>query len=59
MTWKEQIENKILTTKNHPIKEISLSKDFIEYEGIVLHKKVSKLKSEEVVRANLIHKGNL
>lgn len=56
MTWKEQIENKILTTKNHPIKEISLSKDFIEYEGIVLHKKVSKLKSEEVVRANLIHK---
>lgn len=56
MTWKEQIEHKILTTTNHPIKEISLSKEKIDYEGIILHKKVSKLKPEEFVRASLIHK---
>lgn len=56
MTWKEQIEHKILTTKNHPIKDFSLVKEKVSYQDIVLHKKVSTLKPEEIVRANLIHK---
>lgn len=56
MTWKETIEHKILTTKNHPIKDFSIAKEKVSYQDIVLHKKVSKLKPEEIVRANLIHK---
>lgn len=56
MTWKEKIEHKILTTKNHPIKKVSLQDQKIMYENIVLHKKVNEFKQEEIVRANLIHK---
>ncbi|WP_417326735.1 restriction endonuclease subunit M [Halarcobacter sp.] len=55
MTWKETIEYKILTTKNHPIKDFSIAKEKISYQDIVLNKKINKLKNEEIVRANLIH----
>lgn len=56
MNWKEKIEHKILITKKHPIKDFSIAKEKIAYQDIVLHKKVTKLKAEEIVRASLIHK---
>lgn len=55
MTWKETIEHKVLTTKNHPIRDFSIAKEKVSYQDIVLHKKINKLKNEEIVRANLIH----
>jgi type I restriction enzyme M protein len=56
MNWKKEIEQKILNTKDHPIKYITVKDEKIEYQDIILHKKISSCKSEEVVRANLIHK---
>ena len=56
MNWKEKIENIILTTKKHPIKDFSITKEQINYQEIILHKKINKLKPEEIVRANLVHK---
>ena len=56
MNWKDKIEKELLATKDHPIKHMSVSKEEIQYEGVQLHKKISQLKSEEIVRASLIHK---
>lgn len=56
MNWKKEIEQKILDTKDHPIKSMSIGDEKIEYQDIVLHKKISSCKSEEIVRANLIYK---
>ena len=56
MSWKDKIEKELLATKDHPIKHMSVSKEEVRYEGVVLHKKISQLKSEEIVRAFLIHK---
>jgi len=56
MSWKNRVEEEILVVKKGPIKSMSVSKEQIEYDGIVLHKRISRLKSEEIVRASLIHK---
>lgn len=56
MDWKKEIEKKILSSKDHPIKHFSLDDKKIEYKDIVLHKSISSLIPEEIVRAYLVHK---
>jgi type I restriction enzyme M protein len=57
MDWKEQIEDNIKKSKKHPITNFSVKDKTISYKGeIVLHKSISTLKPEEIVRAHLVYK---
>ena len=57
MDWKEQISKNIKLSNKHPITHFSLEDKTISYRGdIILHKAISTLKPEEIVRAHLIYK---